>query len=507
MTQNAILRVRDVSRTYGATRALDGVSLDVARGSIHALLGGNGSGKSTLIKILAGVETADCGEVGIGEKTFPARSLTPTLAHACAVHVVHQHSSTFPDLTVAENLSIGRGFETVGAGHIRWTRVRDRAAHVLARFGITAWPDQKMSTLGAASQMMVAIARALQDQEGSTEGLLVLDEPTAALSAPEVALLSAALRRYAAAGQAIIIVTHRLEEVIDLADHATVLRDGKVVGNLCGSEIVHDTLVQLISGKLIQKHSRCSTDGKSVGPVVFQAKGLSAGPVCGIEFAARAGEIIGVAGLLGSGRSSLLRTIFGLSSPAAGAMQLEGKVFRPGRPSDAVRAGVAYVPEDRIADAAFAEISVCNNISVANLQRYWSRLILQFDAENADANSLAARLKLRPQRVDLPINRLSGGNQQKVVIGRWLARKPRLLLLDEPTQGVDVGARADIHDLVRQAVSEGATAVVASSDFSELADLCDRVLVLNQGRVTAEVSGPDLTSDRLHELAYRKMAA
>ncbi|MDG4897631.1 sugar ABC transporter ATP-binding protein [Mesorhizobium sp. WSM4976] len=480
--------------------------MSVKPGSIHALLGGNGSGKSTLIRILAGVDHADAGRIHIGGTQFDAASFSASLARKNQIHVVHQHSSTFPHLSVAENLSLGRGYETSTGGRISWSTVRERAQRVLARFGIEAGPDQILSSLRPAVQTMVAIARALQDQEGSSTGLLILDEPTAALSSAEVARLAQALRRYAAAGQTIIVVTHRLDEVLDLSDHVTVLRDGKVVGDLPRDEISHDILVQLIAGNsvsIVEKHGTAT----GIDRIILETKGLCVGPLVDADITLRAGEVLGIAGLVGSGRTSFLRALFGLARPSAGTLVFDGASYSPASPGDAVGHGIAYVPEDRLADATFPSLSVSRNISIASLDRYWSKMRILRKLEHNDTAKVADLVGLRPRRTDLTINKFSGGNQQKIVIGRWLLRRPRLLLLDEPTQGVDVGARADIHRLVRDAVSGGSSAIVVSSDFSELVELCDRVVVLNRGRFVADLAADHLTSEKLQQLAHMRIAA
>ncbi len=490
------LRVRDVAKAFAGTKALAGASFEVARGTIHALIGGNGSGKSTLMKILAGVETADAGEIEIRGERHDAASQTPARARAAGLHFVHQQNSTFPDLTVAENLALGRGFDTALGARIRWRVTRRRAAEVLSRLEIDVAPDAPVNQLGPATQMMVAIARALQDQEGASDGILLLDEPTASLPAHEVDVLLAALKRYAAAGQTIVYVTHRLEEVMQIADSATVLRDGSVVARLCRDELDHTTLVSLIMGRAVEETSFRSS--RAPGEVVLEASGFAGG---GGGFELRAGEVIGVAGLLGSGRTSMLRQLFGVAGGDA-EVRMHGRPLMLRDCTDAMRAGIAYIPEDRTADAVFADLSVKENLSITALGSYWRRGRIDRGRERRSARDLMSSFRVRAASEEAPLATLSGGNQQKVILARWLQRKPGVLLLDEPTQGVDVGSRAEIHGIVREIVDRGAGALIVSSDFSELAAVCDRAIVLRRGRVVAEVPGGDLTEDVLNSVVY-----
>ncbi len=502
----AVLRVSGVSKAFGGTQALDGVSFELRRGTIHALLGGNGSGKSTIVKILAGVVEADDGEVEIGSQRCRARDLSPAYAHACGLRFVHQHTSTFSPMTVAENLSIGRGFETGPGGLIRWRSVRRRAVEVLERFEVDASPDMRLDRLRPATRTLVAIARALQDQEESADGLLVLDEPTASLPEPEVELLLAALRRYAAAGQTIMYITHRLEEAVEVADHATVFRDGRTVATIERSTIDHGTLVELIVGRAVALE-RPAPAAIARRPLALRVDGLAGGPVRDASLAIHNGEIVGLAGLLGSGRSSLLRMLFGLHRAEQGEISLDGETLRLRHPADAIGAGIVYIPEDRAGEAAFPGLTVSENIAIADLRSYWRRGRLDEAAERRDSRSLIARLQLKCASERATFSSLSGGNQQKGILARWLRRRPRILLLDEPTQGVDVGARAEIWKVIRAAVAEGAGALVASSDSEELAGVCDRVLILREGRIAAELSGADLTEERLDQLTHAADAA
>lgn len=495
-----VLRVEGVSKAFGATQALSNVSFGLARGTIHALLGGNGSGKSTLIKILAGVQPADAGQIVVGDGCYNASQISPDTARTAGLRFVHQQNSTFADLSVAENLHIGRGFETGGGRRIRWSRVNKRTEALLRRFQINATPDQKVGELGRATQTMLAIARALQDQEEAHRGVLVLDEPTSSLPAVEVDLLFNALKRYAADGQSILFVTHRLDEVMEIADHATILRDGRLVDTVDIAAMSEDGLVELMVGRALVRETARERGAAPASDVVFSCQGLRGGALDSVDLSLRRGEILGIAGLLGSGRSTLLRTLFGLVQPDGGEMQLEGNPLRLHSVQAAMRAGLAYVPEDRVNEAAFLELPVTDNISLTVVGQYWIRGRFRHRTERADSRKAMAAYRVKAESERARFGTLSGGNQQKVVLARWLRRKPRILLLDEPTQGVDVGARLDLYALIREATQHGTSVVVVSSEFEELELLADRVLVLQRGRITAEVLGADIQADWLEQL-------
>jgi len=499
--RRAVLRVRHLSKTFGGTRALIDVDLDVVPGEIHALLGGNGSGKSTLIKVLAGVYAGDSGEIQAGGRTARAGEWTPQDAFAAGLRFVHQNPGVFMDLSVAENIAIGHGFPTALGGRIRWRSLHERTRTLLSRFHIAAAPETPLGALGPAARTMVAIARALQDSEGASSGVLLLDEPTAALPGPEVDLLLDALRSYAADGQTILFVTHRIDEVLDIASRVTVLRDGQRVGSVPRAEISESRLVELIVGRLLD-HMYPDAVATTGEDVVLDLRGVAGGPVRGVDLQVRRGEIVGLAGLVGSGPSETLRLAFGLLPRSAGSVVLDGAPLRDLDPAAAMAAGVAYVPADRVAEAIFVAMSVRENLSAAEVHRYWRGLRLHHREEQRDAQASLRDFLITAASDSAPISTLSGGNQQKVILARWLRRRPRLMLLDEPTQGVDVGARAELWTLVRRAAAEGTSVLVVSSDFDELARVCDRVAVLRQGRVVAELRPPALDGNRLTELAY-----
>jgi ribose transport system ATP-binding protein len=451
------------------------------------------------------VQGADAGELSVDGRGYDLRDFTAAQAREAGLHFVHQQSSTFPDLTVAENLAVGRGFAT-SHGRIRWRAVRGQARDVLERFHIQADPDQPLSELGSATQTMVAIARALQDSDDARDGVLVLDEPTASLPSDEVEELLAALRRYAAAGQTIVYVTHRFEEVFAIADRATLLRDGRLVDTVAPSELTHDGLVELMLGTAVRKHDR-DRGGRPDGPVVLEARDLVAPPLRATSIEVRAGEVVGLAGLLGSGRTTLLKALFGAVPVESGEVRVGGEPLVAAGPRDAVAAGIGYVPEDRAGDALFGELTVRENLSLTVVGRYWRRGRIDARAERRDARRLIGEFLISASSEEAPIASLSGGNQQKAVVARWLRREPRVLLLDEPTQGVDVRARTEIYELIARTTAAGGAVLVASSDFEELVTICDRVVVMRNGEPAGEVGGDQLDSDRIHRLAHAEVAA
>ncbi|MBS1894917.1 MAG: sugar ABC transporter ATP-binding protein [Actinobacteria bacterium] len=485
--------------------ALDGVSMDVKAGEIHALAGGNGSGKSTLIKILGGVYHGDAGTITVGDYSYEATDANPRHARDAGLRFVHQNAGVFPDMSVAENLIAGRGYPTGPLSTIKWRSLRRYAAEVLERYEIPAGPDAQLIGLRPAARMQIAIARCLEEgrtalvDEGPADRVLILDEPTASLPAHEATELGNALKRFAAAGETIVLISHRLDEVFGLADTVSVLRDGKMVGSRSIADLTEDQLIEMMLGRSLERvypdHAQ-----QPASEVVLRTEELSAGPLRDVDLELRRGEIVGVVGLLGTGRSELLLSLFG-AIPRAGKVELNGAVLPPGETVEAMDAGIALVPEDRLGEAAFLDQTITENLTVARLSRYFRGGFWRSGSANRDAADACRRFSVKAAGTNSLLSTLSGGNQQKVMLARWMQREPEVLLLDEPTQGVDVTSRAEIYRIIRDAADAGTGVLMASSDFDEVANLCDRVIVIRKGSI-ADTAAQPLTAEQLTQMAY-----
>jgi len=479
--ERPLLEVRDLSKTFPGVRALDRVSLSVARGEILAVVGQNGSGKSTLVKILAGVYEADPG----GEIRAEGE-----------LHFIHQDLGLVPMLSTIENLDIGR---RVGAGRgLLPAPVREERRHaeeLIARFGADVDVTVPVAQLTPAERAIVAIARAL-DGWSHPHNVLVLDEPTASLHGDEVDKLFAAVRRVAERGAGVIFISHRLDEVIDLADRVIALRDGRIVADARRGEFDHDALVRMIAGRDVEVAA--ARPPSATADVVLDVRGVHGVRVAPLDLRIRAGEVVGVAGILGSGREDLASILFGAAPREGGEVRVDGTLLPASDPAAAIAAGMGFIPADRRRQGAVMPMSARENITLPLLSPLRGRLgALGVRAEREDATRWMSAVELVPREPEQRLDLFSGGNQQKAVIAKWLRTTPRVLLLDEPTQGVDVGAKAGIHRLVADAARDGAAVLVSSSETKELVALCDRVLVMRDGEVAAEIAGAALTEARL----------
>jgi ribose transport system ATP-binding protein len=479
------MSVGGLFKSFGGTHALQDFQFDLHNGEVHALVGGNGSGKSTFIKVLAGIHSADAGHLSTPDRTWDLSQHSPDQARSAGLRFVHQDLGIFPILSLADNLAIGRGFLTGRGGRIKWRATRTEARSILARFNVDADPDAPASSLSTPQRAMLAIARALQDLDEHEGGVLVLDEPTASLPPEEANLLLSSIRRVSDAGHAVVIVTHRLDEVRRSADRVTAVRDGRYVGTVSGRDMTEGDLVELILGRRLS-HATGVSEVDVHGPPTLDITGLSGGPVRGVDVTVHPGEVVGIAGLLGSGRTELLELIYGVRRPDAGTIRIGGVSVASPTPNRMRRLGMAFIPEDRQNAAVFPEHTVAENMTGGHLAAFFQGLWLHDRRLRRSVSSDFVRYAVKASSPAALIETLSGGNQQKVVLARWLRQGPKLLLLDEPDQGIDVGSREEIFSLLAEATAAGAAVMIVSSEFEVLARLCNRIIVLAGGRIVAE---------------------
>ncbi|KRC86019.1 D-ribose transporter ATP-binding protein [Achromobacter sp. Root83] len=492
-----LLELHGIAKRFGASRALAGVHFSLQRGEIHALCGENGAGKSTLMKIIDGIHAPDEGEIRLNGERVTVGG--PAHAMRLGIGLVHQEIALCGDATVAENIFMPE-ISTRPRAWMDYASLNARAAQVLRRLGQRIDPSLRVDDLGISSQQLVEIAKALTlDCK-----VLILDEPTAALTEVESVALFRVLHDLKAQGIGIIYISHRMAEIFQHSDRVTVLRDGRDV--LCAriGDITPDALVRSMVGRDLgsyypPRQAACDEPAESILEVEDIADGVS---VHGISFTLRRGEILGISGLMGAGRSELAETICGLRRARRGAVRLRGAPLRLRRYGDALRHGIAYLSEDRKAAGLFLDLPIEQNVSSMALGRISSRFgLLRRQAERRLAVDLGARLKLKSDGVAIDAASLSGGNQQKVAIAKLLATQPAVLLMDEPTRGVDVGAKSEIHHILRDLANQGVGVVVISSELPEIIGLCDRALVIRDGRLAGELAASDMTEERLLRLA------
>ena len=481
-----LLHVEGIVKSFPGLIALDDVSLDVRSGEIVAVIGHNGSGKSTLVKILAGIYKEDSGTVTLLQEGDDVTEM----------HFIHQDLGLIPALTAVENLNLGRGAGAAALAPSRMKAERARTREVISRFGEAFDVDVPLSSLTPAQRAIVAIARAL-DGWTHDRNILVLDEPTEALHKNEVDVLFSAVRRVAAAGAGVIFISHRLDEVLELADRVAVLRDGVKVADEPCSTLDHDRLVELVTGASIDKLEARSAS-LATGEPVLSIRGLTGSVVEDLDLDLRAGEIVGIAGVLGSGREEVPSIVFGSGPGVATSYRLDGAPYEDRSPRASIRKGIAFVPGDRGRYGAVRLLNARENMTLPRMGSLLNRLgSISVKKERAETGRLVGEFDVKPPRPEQTFSLFSGGNQQKIVMAKWLRNKPKVLLLEEPTQGVDIGAKAAIYEAVEDAARTGTAVLVCSSDAKELLRLCDRVLVLRSGRVAAELSGDELTEHRL----------
>lgn len=488
-----IISLRGISKSFAGVQALDDVSLEIAPGEVHCLAGENGSGKSTLIKVLSGVHAPESGEIVLGGESH--RALSPKEAIAHGIQVIYQDFSVFPNLTVLENLAFTSEISDKRP-FVSWRRMRRTAEQALEKVGVAINLDARVDTLPVAQKQLIAIARALMNDAR----LLVLDEPTTALTKREVTRLFAVIADLTARGVAILFVSHKLEEVFEISQRFTIIRNGRHVITCLPEELDRASFSYYMTGREFD-HERF-VPGDVAGKPVLELERLGVeGSFEDVSLALHPGEILGITGLLGSGRTELALAMFGLIPHDSGRIIVDGTPAKLRGIRDAIELGMAYVPEDRLTEGLALERSIGKNVTISVIDRFVSRLgTLRESRLNAEAQRWVDRLKIATPTPDNAASTLSGGNQQRVVLGKWLATNPRVLVLNGPTVGVDIGSKHDIHRVLRELAAEGIAVVIISDDIPEILENCNRVLVMRDGRIVHEVDPAETTEESLSEL-------
>ena len=493
-----LISARGISKQFAGIEVLRDVDLDLRTGEIHALLGENGAGKSTFAKILAGVYRPSRGTLALNGA--PVDIPNPIVAQRLGITLIHQEPISFPDLTVAENLVLGRT-EGSPLGRVRWTEMTREARRLMDLLGVRIEVTNPMRGLSIADQQMVEIARAL----ASDSRLIIMDEPTAPLTPKEVDTLFAIARRLRDEGRTIVFISHRLEEVRALCDRVTIFRDGSKVATEEIGRLTDGDIIRLMIGRPLREYMH--KHGSTIGEVALKVEGLSKpGLFTDISFEVRKGEIVGLGGLVGAGRTDVARAIFGVAPAASGTVTVNGRAVVISEPSQAIELGLAFVPEDRATAGIFRTLSVEENISAAVPGKIAPGGIIRRGLEKALAADSVRKLRIRLASLRQPIGELSGGNQQKSILARWLLTDPEVLILDEPTRGIDIGVKAEFYDMIGELAASGRAILLISSELPELLALCDRVLVMAEGRLTANIPRADATQESIMSAAVPRIA-
>ncbi|KZE75102.1 D-ribose transporter ATP-binding protein [Paenibacillus elgii] len=489
-----LLEMNDISKSFPGVRVLDKVTFNLTGGEVHALMGENGAGKSTLMKILGGIHRRDGGTVIL--KGTPCEIASPSMAQSLGIAMIHQELNLIPHLTVMENIFLGREFTYGRSGMINWGKMRQESVRFLSQLGLAIDPGIIAGELSVGQQQMIEIAKALS----MNAEILVLDEPTAALTDREIEALFTVIESLKAKGVGMIYISHRMEEIFRICDRVTVMRDGHTVGTDRVADTNIDKLVKMMVGREIK--DRFPKIDVSVGEPKLEVNGLSLpGKLQDISFAVRSGEIVGIAGLMGAGRTELAKALFGVTPARQGEIRVDGRPVAIRKPVDAIRAGIALVTEDRKDEGLLLNLSVKDNISLPNLKDVSSFGFVSRSKETGISDRLISQLLIKTPNSEQKVGSLSGGNQQKVVIGKWLETNPQVFILDEPTRGVDIGAKKEIYDLMNQLISRGVAILMISSELPEVLGMSDRILVMHEGRIAGEFARGEATQEKIMHCA------
>jgi rhamnose transport system ATP-binding protein len=489
-----LLEATGITKSYAGVRALRGVSFDLRAGEVHALIGENGAGKSTLIKIMTGAVTADSGTLRLSGEVIEHND--PAKARALGIAVIYQQPALFPHLTVAENIALVLETDT-NWRKVDWRARKQRATDLIARAGATIEPDRLVSTLSMPEQQIVEIAKAI----GAEAKVVIMDEPTASLTDGEVESLFRVIGFLRSGGTGIIYISHRLEEISSIADRITVLRDGETIATRHACDVNRAQLIAMMVGRDVA--AIYPKRGVTQGKVALELRGVGSreAGVRNVSLEIREGEILGVAGLVGSGRTQLAETLFGLTPADSGEIVLHGAAARINSPADAIAQGIGYVPEDRRQHGVVLKLPIAANTTLSALEKISHWGLIDNGREHRMATRYVEQLRVKTSSVDAVAGTLSGGNQQKVAVARWLATNPRVLILDEPTQGVDVGSKAEIHGIMMDLVADGMAIMMISSELPELLGMSDRIAVMHGGSIAGELSRAEATQEKILNLA------
>ncbi|KQS24803.1 sugar ABC transporter ATP-binding protein [Dyadobacter sp. Leaf189] len=488
-----ILTVNQLSKSFSGIKALDNISFNLRRGEVHALMGENGAGKSTFMKILIGLLTPDSGEIVFEGKNLHDSNVGDTLKKG--ISMIHQEILIVPELTVAQNIFLGRE-KAFGVkrgwipGLLDDSAINEKSAQILQQLGVDISPDIKMKHLSVAQMQMVEIAKAISNEAK----VIIMDEPTSAISDKEVEMLFKMIRDLKSKGVSIIYISHKMDEIFRISDTITVLRDGKYIGTKSAEELDHNSLIAMMVGREI---GQMFPEGNaSIGEEVLSVENLGKkGKFANISFKVHAGEIVGLAGLMGAGRTEIARAIFGLDKMDEGMIRISGETVQIDSPLKALKNGIGYVSEDRKGLGFIPRMSVKNNVTLSSMKRHQKGIFINTKSEEADTAQMIADLRIKTSGMDQKVSTLSGGNQQKVVIGKVLLAAPQLIILDEPTRGVDVGAKFEIYKLIRNLAENGMAIIMISSELPEILGMSDRIVVLSKGRQTATLSRQEATQE------------
>lgn len=486
-TRECILKVEGLSKNFAGLQALNQIDFEACSHEVHALVGENGAGKSTMIKIIGGIYKKDGGTILYQGQ--PVEFHSPMEAIQAGIAIIHQELSMLPDLNIIENIYMGRMDSFLG--QVRWKKLEAKTLEILAQVGLEIDPYTKVRNLNISQRQLVEIAKAIS----KNARLIIMDEPNSSLTTAESERLFALIEKLKKQGMAIIYVSHKMEEVIRIADRISILRDGKYVGTIDRAEASTDKIIQMMVGRNLVRE--CTRETCQAGRVKLEVRRLSGKGFQDVSFQLREGEILGFAGLVGAGRSEVVGALFGIDPFEGGEIILEGKSIRFSSPKQAIRNGLAIVPEDRKLLSLFMHQSIRFNMAIAELPRLAGGGLIKHQKVQAMVEDFKTKLDIRMVSYDLPVSSLSGGNQQKTVLSRWLATKPKLLILDEPTHGIDVGAKFEIYKLIRTLASEGISIILISSEMPEIISMTDRVVVMHEGRMTAILNREELTEETI----------